>query len=307
MLSMPGRSFNGPLLPLTQEELEIQKNLATHIQHLANKIGERNIWNYQNLQAAAQYIENHLNHPSYLLNEQTYTVKNCAVKNIIAEYRGTTNPDEIVIVGAHYDTVLGSPGADDNGSGVAAVLELARLLANSEFKRTVRFVAFVNEESPFFYTRKMGSYQYARQAKEKKENIIAMLSIESIGYYSEIKGSQQYPFPFGFFFPNTGDFIGFVSNLRSRFLLRRAIDSFRQHTQFPSEGCAAPSWMVGVGWSDQWAFWRHGYRAIMVTGTALFRNPFYHSENDLPTGIDYARTARVVKGLTYVIADLSEK
>jgi Zn-dependent M28 family amino/carboxypeptidase len=169
----------------------------------------------------------------------------------------------------------------------------------------VRFIAFVNEESPFFYTNKMGSYRYARDVRAKKENIVAMLSLESMGYYSTQPRSQHYPFPFSFFYPDTGDFIGFVGNLASLALVRQVIATFRQQTPFPSEGVAAPGWMIGVGWSDQWAFWKYGYSAVMVTGTALFRNPNYHRETDTPHTIDYERTARVVNGLVSVIRVLA--
>lgn len=307
MLKMPGVSYRGSLPPLNAQQLVIRDHLATHIEELANKIGERNVENPKNLEAAANYIEILFKNLGYAVSDQSYEVyepKKVAVRNLIAEYPGTSRSDEIIVIGAHYDSVVGSPGADDNGSGVAAMLELARLLKSYTFKRTIRFVAFVNEEPPFFYTKHMGSLQYARLVKQKKENIIAMISLESLGYYSEQKHSQHYPFPFGLLYPNTGDFIGFVGNLSSRDLVGKVVSLFRQHSQFPSEGAALPSWMRGVSWSDQWSFWKQGYQAIMVTGTAVFRNPNYHLGSDLPDTIDYARTARVVDGLQEVVKEM---
>lgn len=310
MFRMPGHSFQGPLPPLTKEQMDIRDQLSIHIEQLAGKIGERNIPNYHNLQKAAQYIESIFKQIGYIVSDQSYEVteyRNFTVKNVIAELPGTSHADEIIIVGAHYDTVVGSPGADDNASGIAAILEIARLLKSSTFKRTVRFIAFVNEEPPYFYTDQMGSLRYARFVKQKNENIVAMLSLESIGFYSTKKNSQHYPLPFGFFYPNTGDFIGFVSNLSSRALIRFVMTSFRQYSQFPSEGVAAPSWIPGVSWSDQWSFWKQGYQALMVTGTALYRNPHYHMGSDIPETIDYLRTACVVSGLIAVLKNLANR
>ncbi|MGQ3888894.1 M20/M25/M40 family metallo-hydrolase [Legionella sp. CNM-1927-20] len=307
MLTMPGRSYRGPFLPLTTLEEEIAKLTKKHILVLAEEIGERNLWHERNLSAAANYIEKEFTSLGYQVISQEYLAQNKPVRNIIAEHKGSKLVDEIIIIGAHYDTVFGSPGADDNGSGVAALLELARLLKDNPTKRTIRFVAFVNEEPPFFQTPEMGSFYYANSLREKNVNVVAMLSLESIGYYSTAENSQNYPFPFSYFYPDTADFIGFVANVSSRSLLQKVIASFRKHSSFPSEGLAAPSGVTGVGWSDQWAFWQKGYPAIMVTGTALFRNPNYHRESDLPNTIDYARLARVIDGLYKVILDLSER
>jgi Zn-dependent M28 family amino/carboxypeptidase len=151
----------------------------------------------------------------------------------------------------------------------------------------------------------MGSRFHARRAGERGDRITAMLSLESIGYYDAAADSQQYPFPFSLFYPSTADFIGFVGNLRSRWLVRRAIASFRSHATFPSEGIAAPEAVPGVTWSDHWSFWQEGYPAIMVTDTAPYRNPNYHAPTDSPDTLDYDRAARVVAGLARVIVDLA--
>jgi Zn-dependent M28 family amino/carboxypeptidase len=228
------------------------------------------------------------------------------VYNLETEVAGGARRNEIVVVGGHYDTVPGSPGANDNATGTAAVLELARLLAGQRLARTVRFVAFVNEEVPFFQTDTMGSWVYARRSRARGEQIVAMLSIETIGFYSDVVGSQHYPFPFSLFYPRTGNFIGFVGNIASRALVRRSIAAFRQHTSFPSEGVAAPGWMTGIGWSDHWAFWQEGYPGVMVTDTALFRYAPYHTREDTPDRVNYNHMARVVAGLARVVTTLAD-
>jgi Zn-dependent M28 family amino/carboxypeptidase len=188
---------------------------------------------------------------------------------------------------------------------VAALLELARLLAGEALPRTVRLVAFVNEEPPSSYSPEMGSLVHAQGARAHGERIQAMLSLETIGFYTDAPSSQHYPFPLSLFYPDTANFIGFVDNLRSRGLVRRALRSFRQTTAFPSEDAAVPERLPGVGWSDHWSFWQAGYPAIMVSDTAFDRYPYYHTAGDTPGRIDYGRAARVVAGLARVIGDLA--
>ncbi len=302
---MPGETYSGPLAPLTAEETGIGDRLSGHVQVLAGSIGERNLWHYSALQAAADYIEDTLVQLGYRPTDEPFESRGKSVRNIIAEKPGNSIAEEIVLVGAHYDSVIGSPGANDNGSGVAALLELARLLADREFPRTVRFVAFVNEEPPFYYSPEMGSLVNARAARDRGDRIQAMLALETIGHYSDRPGSQRYPFPLNLFYPDTANFIGFVGNLDSRELVRSAALSFRKHSSFPAESAAVPGWITGVGWSDHWSFWQAGYRAITVTDTAFYRYAHYHTARDTPDKVDYERTARVVAGLASVIADLA--
>lgn len=306
MMAMPGRSFFGAFPPLSSEESQIKTNLIKHISYLAGEIGERNVIAYEPLQKTAQYIEDNFKKLGYEVKSQDYVVQMRKVRNIIAEIHGGARGNEMVIIGAHYDTVYDCPGADDNTSGVAALLELARLLKDSHPARTVRFVAFVNEEPPWFQTEDMGSLVYAEQAHKLKENIVAAVSIETIGMYSDAEGSQQYPPGFKSLYPSKGNFIAFVGDLGSRRLVRDAVRSFRASTQFPSEGSAAPAAIPGVGWSDHWSFWQEGYPAIMVTDTAPFRNRNYHEPTDKPDTLDYDRMARVVHGLVGVVTDLGK-
>lgn len=302
---MPGKTHSGPLSPLSAQETVIRERLAAHVGVLAGDIGERHIWRYPALLAAADYIERTFAQLGYTPTGERFESGGRSVRNVLAELPGLRMPEAIVLVGAHYDTVPGSPGANDNGSGVAALLELARLLAGQPLARTLRFVAFVNEESPFFATPEMGSVVHTQRARARGERIEAMLSLETIGHYTDAPGSQHYPFPLSAFYPDTASFVGFVGNLDSRRLVRAALRTFRATTAFPAEGAALPTWVTGAGWSDHWAFWQSGYPAIMVTDTAFYRYAHYHTAGDTPEQIDYDRTARVVAGLARVIAGLA--
>jgi len=298
---MPGPAFSGPLPPLTPNQDRLRTGLEAHVRVLAHDIGVRSDETYANVQRAAAYIERTLRGLGYEVVSQEFSADNREYRNLEATLRGTSRPQEVVVLGAHYDTAEQAPGADDNASGVAGVLELAQVFAQERQSRTVRFVFFPTEEPPSFPTADMGSRHYATAARERNDQIVAMLSIESIGYYDTEKGSQRYPFPLNLAYPDVGDFIGFVSNLRSRSLLHRAIAAFRAHATLPTQGAAAPSWVPGVWWSDHWSFWREGYHAIMITDTAPYRNPFYHTPQDTPDRLDYDRMARVVHGLTHVV------
>ncbi|MBW2466258.1 MAG: M20/M25/M40 family metallo-hydrolase [Deltaproteobacteria bacterium] len=302
---MEQKSYSGHFLPLSEKEKEISSNLRKHVYTLADAIGERNIWKPAKLNSAAEYIEENWQAQKYTVRRQEYDARGVPVFNLEIEIPGVSKTDEIIVIGAHYDSVHGCPGANDNGSGVAALLEISRLLASQKHSRTIRLVAFTNEEPPFFLRRDMGSKVYASRARKRNDNIVAMLSLETMGYYSEKPCSQKYPFPFSFFYPHTANFIGFVGNLRSRQLVKQSLAAFRRHTKFPSEGTSAPGWITGIGWSDHWSFWSQGYRAIMVTDTALFRYDYYHTSQDTPEKVDYDRLARVTKGLSQVVIELA--
>jgi len=305
MIRMPGRSHQGPLPPLSPREAALREVLRRDVSTLAGEIGERNLPHHDALSAAAEFLEASLASAGYPVRRQEYQVAGRACRNLEGVLPGSDRAEEIVIIGGHYDSVDGSPGANDNATGAAAVLALARAFAGSRPSRTLRFVAFVNEEPPYFQTPAMGSAVYARRCRERRERIVAMLSLETIGYYTDAPGSQQYPFPFNLFYPSTGHFIGFVGNLASGRLVRDTIASFRRHASIPSEGIATFAGIPGVGWSDQWAFWQAGYPAVMVTDTALFRDTAYHTPLDTPERLDYDRLARVVAGLEQVVAELA--
>ena len=302
---MPGKNITNAA-PLSPEEITLREELRADVRTLGAEIGERNMLHYPQLNAAADFIEKSFSAAGLHPRRDTYELQGKAFHNIEAEIRGST--PEIVLVGAHYDSVVGAPGANDNGSGVAAMLALARRFATRSTSSTLRFVAFVNEEPPFFQTKQMGSFVYASRCKDRGDQIAAMISLETIGYFSDAPRSQTYPAPgLGVFYPTTGNFIGFVGNVRSGALLRRSIALFREQAKLPSEGAALPAFIPGVGWSDQWAFWQHGYPGIMITDTAPFRYPHYHRATDTPDKLDYDRFALVVSGVQGVIEGLVRK
>lgn len=280
-------------------------NLRMHVQTLAGDIGERNVFRSAALEQAAVYIEKEWAAQGYEVTPQSYVVRGTSCRNLEITRWGVTRKNEVILVGAHYDSVTGSPGADDNASGVAAMLETSRRLASVLPERTVRFVAFVNEEPPFFYWKDMGSMVYARAARKRGDDIRLMLSLEMLGHFDSRPDSQRYPPVFRFFYPNCGNFIAFVSNLRSWRQLRRTVAAFRFHSDFPVEHVAAPAMVPGIGLSDQLSFWRQGYRALMVTDTAFYRYPWYHTGSDTPDKLDYAAFTRVADGLGKTIVSLA--
>jgi Zn-dependent M28 family amino/carboxypeptidase len=283
----------------------LEAALRQHVERLAGDIGERHVRRPHALHAAEAYVQRTWQALGYEVVRQTYDAAGVESANLEITVAGAARADEIILAGAHYDTVPGSPGADDNASGVAALLELARLLRERHCARTIRLVAFVNEEPPFFYWGEMGSKVYARAARSRGDDIRAMLSLEMLGCYSDAPGSQGYPPPLGLFYPKQGNYIGFVSNLRSHRALRAAFSAFARHCDFPAERLAAPSFVPGVAWSDQLSFWREGYPALMVTDTAFYRYRHYHMPTDTPEKLDYARMARVVEGLARMLVAMA--
>ncbi len=303
-MRMPGKNIS-KAAPLSPDEVTLREELRAAVQMLAGEIGERNMWRYAQLNAAADFIEDSFSRAGLHPRRDSYELRGQACHNIEAEIPGARR--EIILIGAHYDSVFGSPGANDNGSGVAATLALARRFANRKTQHTMRFVAFVNEEPPYFLSGEMGSLVYAGRCKARGDKISAMISLETIGYFSDAPNSQTYPSRvIGAFYPKVGNFIGFVSNVHSRALLRRVVALFRKHAKIPSEAAALPAFIPGVSWSDQWSFWRNGYPAIMVTDTAPFRYPYYHSASDTPDKLDYDRFALVVSGMEKVIEELDK-
>lgn len=309
--------------PAAAETAIIQQNLSRHVHTLAGEIGERNLAAYAGLNRAADYALAQMSGNGLQTRTQEYRVKpgllrrkwaatgyeGQTYRNLVGEIRGTSRPDEIVVVGAHYDSVAikGCHGANDNASGVAATLELARAFAGRPQARTLRFVAFANEEPPFFWSTGMGSYVYAKECRAKNEKIVAMLTPETIGYYSDLPGSQHYPLPFfSWFHPRTGNFVAWVANdAGSKELHRRCLKVFREHSTFPADGAVVPKWIPHAASSDHWAFAKVGYPALMITDTAMYRYRYYHTVHDDPDQLDYAKMAQVVTGLRAVVADLA--
>jgi len=305
-IRMPGESFSGSLPGMDASMQNLSKRLDEHVRILAEEIGERNFHNRDALEKAADYIEEQFNSIHYVPKNQM--VNNGDFRNIVVDHYGSQRRDRIIIVGAHYDTTWGTPGADDNASGIAALIEIARELKEKKFPVTIRFVAFVNEERPFFGRDDMGSGYHARHAREQNEDIIGMFSLEMLGYYSDQPRSQWYPRRLRKHYPQTADFVAFVSNLVSRKFLIDSLTAFRTQARFPSEGLTAPQWLVpSIRRSDHASFWANGYPAVMVTDTAEFRNFNYHLSTDRHETLDYERLARVVSGLTKMLEELADQ
>ncbi len=280
---MPGRSYHGPL-DFTAEETELAARLRAHVETLAAV--ERNV----DLERPARYIEQQLGST----RAQEFQSGGRRVRNI-------ETGSGAIVVGAHYDSVPGSPGANDNASGVAVLIELARM------KLPARFIAFANEEMPYFQSHEMGSHAWAARAHRAGEKIGAMLSLEMLGYYRNVPRTQGYPPLLGWFYPDHANFIAFVGDMGARRLVHAALASFRKNASFPSEGVAAPSVIPGVSWSDHWSFRQYGYPAIMVTDTAFYRYAHYHLPSDTPEKLDYMRMARVTLGLAAVVKELANE
>ena len=304
LVVMPGKRVSRPLPKLSSEQEELVFELQRDLQVLVDDIGQRHAREPEGLERALAFVEEELAASGLPVQRHTFEHEGVSYHNLEIEWPGTAAPNEIVIIGAHYDTVPFCPGADDNGSGVVALLALARRFAERAPERTLRLVAFTNEES-LFDDEPMGSRFYAQRCRARGEKVVAMLSLETIGYYSDEAGSQQYPSGVGLLYPDTGDFIAFVGNLGSRGLVRRCVRTFRKHGALPAEGGALPSWIPGVAWSDHASFWRQDYPGVMVTDTAPFRNPHYHSANDTLETIDFERLARAVDGIDAVVIELA--
>jgi Zn-dependent M28 family amino/carboxypeptidase len=300
---MPGQSYRGALPPLTPAQGGLRDRLQAHVQVLAGDIGERHAYQRRRLDAAADYISAQFEAMELVPSVQ---VVGEGFRNVVVDLYGRERPGEILVVGAHYDTVTLTPGADDNASGVAGMLELARTLRQQPLRRSIRFIAFTNEEWPFYGRDDMGSRVSARLSFDRGEHIVAMFSLEMLGYYSREPRSQWYPRSVRRFYPDTADFIGFVANLGSRDLLVQSIGAFRRTARFPSEGMAAPEWLVrDVRRSDQASYWVFGFSGVMITDTANFRNFGYHNVGDTPNTLDYDAMARVVDGLAGMLGEMA--
>ncbi len=284
----------------------IGDNLKRSVHILSREIGSRGYLEMDSLNKAAEYITSELTLYGYNVLSQSYEYDGKTYKNIYVEMKGNKSPEKILIIGAHYDTVVGTPGADDNASGIAGLLEMARLLHDRSFDKTLRFVAFVLEEPPLFRSKYMGSYVYAKSLKNKGEEIEGMICLEMIGYYTNESESQHFPLPFfRWLYPDKGNFIALVSNIQSKGFLSKVKDSFKKGTDLPVETISTFSIIPGIDFSDHRSFWEFGYDALMVTDTAFYRNPNYHGMGDLPETLDYERMAKVVLGLRSAIEELA--
>lgn len=305
-VSMPGRTFCGEPPALSNAEKLVATALREHVEALAVGIGIRHAASGNSLRRAADYCVKQFVRRGFDVTTESFEFEGVSQQIVVAEIRGKRRPEEIVVIGAHYDTVPESAGADDNASGIAALLEIAALLKNVPLERTVRFVAFPNEEYHGEDWRNMGSYHHARRSHERGDKLIGMISLEMLGYFSNEPDSQKYPFPFNLFYPDTGNFIGFIGNSASRDWVRKVVGNFRELTSFPSEGASAPERFKDIARSDHWAFWQFGCPALMITDTSNFRYPYLHGMDDTPDKLDFEAMARITVGMSKVIVRLAQ-
>lgn len=299
---MPGPSF--PPSPADQADPE---RLRKWVSYLAESIGCRPAARPDLLHPIADRIAETMQALGYVVTKQPVPWRRTAHANIIAAALASGPAPPLLVVGAHYDTVSRSPGADDNASGVAGLLELARLLAAAP-PPGLRLVAFCPEEPPAYRTRNMGSYHYAQSLKTEGIPVRGMICLEMIGFFSDAPGSQSYPLPLmKFLYPDRSNFIAMVGNLRSARWTRQVSKAFAAATDLPVQTLNAPALMVGIDFSDHWSFNKFGYPALMVTDTAFYRNPHYHLPSDLPDTLDYPRMAKVVAGLAAAIRTIATR
>ncbi len=307
---LPLQPFAGEIGDTGPEVLASARRLEQHVRAVASR--PHNIAHYEALLETAAYIEQQLRSYGYEPLSHAYMADEHEVRNIevVLEPDSGSNAATCVI-GAHYDAPDDSPGANDNGTGVAALLEVARALAAERRNgmgrggRRLRLVFFVNEEQPYGKTELMGSWRHARDLAQSGEAVAGMIALETLGYFSDDAGSQNFPFPFGLIYPDIGNFVAFVGLPGSRGFLHEAIAAFRAHAAFPSIGGVAPGFLEGIDLSDHWAYREFGFPALMITDTAPFRNPYYHEPHDLPETVDYESLARITRGLVAMARELT--
>jgi Zn-dependent M28 family amino/carboxypeptidase len=284
---------------------QTQQRLQDHLHALTVTIGERSVRIPENLKKTAAYITGFLEDLGLTVDRQRYSYAEQPLDNITAEISFRADPKHRFLIGAHYDSVSGTVGADDNASAVAVQLEVARHLAaqkgSNPLDLAVKFVFFALEEPPAYGTPYMGSRVYAKMAHTQKEKIDGMICLEMVGYACHEPGCQNYPFPLMFLdYPKQGDFIGIVNNFKSRGFARGLVEQFQKNRQLPVVKLTVPfnGWvMPAVRLSDHASFWDQGFKAVMVTDSAFFRNPYYHTAADTMDKLDFEFMAEVVQSL----------
>jgi Zn-dependent M28 family amino/carboxypeptidase len=291
------------------------ERLARHVRKLSVELYPRSFDQFDQLERAAEYIGDEWRAVGVDVREQRFKVQESEFRNIVARFGPREGP--LLVIGAHYDSHgyasegakrpggfspdTHTPGADDNASGVAGLIELARLLALRPPKRPVELVAYTLEEPPHFRTEHMGSAHHARQARVQGHPIELMVSLEMIGYFSNAEGSQTYPLrALHWLYPTRGDFIAIAGRLSDWRSTRRVKALMAGATPLPVASINAPSLLTGIDFSDHRSYWAEGFDALMVTDTAFYRNPNYHGAGDTHDRLDYARMARVVQGVLAV-------
>ena len=293
MTTMPGEPSAVVDRPLSGDEAALERRLRAHVQFLASQPRNRRDAPEHEV-AVVDYIRRELTQMGYQPTLQPVASADGEFQNIIVRIDGVRHPDELVVVGAHWDTRGPTPGADDNASGVAATLEIARWLRDRKPARSIELAFWANEEPPYFRTDAMGSLVHARALSDQQANVVWMVSLEMLGYFDPSPGSQSYPPVLRAFYPDAGNFVAFVGSMWHRSAVTNAVQAMRDRADFPTYGFAGPESMTGIGFSDHWSFWQVGYPGVMLTDTSFFRTPHYHQLTDTPETLDWVRYPRVV-------------
>ncbi|WP_340105570.1 M28 family peptidase [Rhodohalobacter sp. 8-1] len=281
------------------------QKLQEYVKELSEKLVPRDAAHPENLKKVADYIEERLKSFTDRVENQPYSADGMTVRNVRAFFGPET--DDRIVVGAHYDVAGPYPGADDNASGVAGLLELARLLSDEELPIQVELVSYPLEEPPYFYTKKMGSYIHAKSLKDEAVNVKAMIALEMIGYFSDDEGSQSYPLSLlRPFYPSVGNYIAVVGKMFQKGLVRKVKKAMKGVASLPVESINAPKLVPGIAFSDHLNYWRHGFPAVMITDTAMYRNPNYHSPTDTAGTLNYRKMAQVVDGVKESVQKLAK-
>lgn len=311
VLYMPGSSLEYWDLPseklASESFIERKTRLTTHVSDLSEQIGERNYFVADSLTKTLAYLEGYLDSNGVKHTRHSFG-ESRSFSNLELVYPATIpGSGKTLVIGAHFDTAKGTAGANDNASGVALLLELARDLINfKERALELRLVFFTNEEPPFFQGPEMGSNVYAQKLQRDGVQVECMLSLETLGYYSDLDNSQRYPFPLSLFYPHRGNFIGVVGDLNSAAQARNIVGKLRALKVAPIQGGAFPRVLPGISWSDHWSFWQTGNCGIMLTDTAPFRYPYYHTNADRVDKLDFDRLTLLSMMLAEMVRDISQ-
>jgi hypothetical protein len=280
--------------------------LETHVRTISEKMFPRDPGHQENLDRVAEYIRHAFASANGIVSDQPFDVKGKTYRNIIADFGPETR--EMIIVGAHYDAVEDTPGSDDNAGGIAGLLELAGLLGKTKPARRVELVAYTLEEPPYFGTKFMGSAVHAESLKRQNKSVHLMISLEMIGCFSDVPGSQEMPSSLiKPFYPNRGDFIAVVGKIGHGGIVRRVKRAMRSASNLPVYSLNAPRFLPGIDFSDHVNYWDAGYKALMITDTAFYRNARYHTIKDTPDTLDYRRMTRVIQGVYAAILDFAQE
>jgi len=300
MTTQPTRKRNSP----TTRQLDPNR-LEKHVRMLSETFAPRNYKRHWNLEKTANYISTHFAQAGGELSEQAYEVDGRNYRNVIVAFGPETGSR--IVVGAHYDTYEDTPGADDNASGTAGLIELAYLLGKTELKQRVELVAFTLEEPPFFRTGNMGSARHAYKMNQENAAVEAMICLEMIGCFSDEKNSQRFPSPIlKLLYPDTGNFIAIIGRMADRKLAKQIKISMRSATDLPVHCMCAPEGYPGIDYSDHRNYWARGYNAVMITDTAFMRNHRYHQHSDTADTLNYDSMSKTVLAVYEAVIQLAD-